>query len=195
MRNSFKVTVHATTRHRATPPENEPRKTNEALPRHVTPQPHPPQKTGNRAGTALRAPATRLGVVDGPHRCAPVADGRRRRRRAGGVRNVGDLRAAAPDPRCGPGRRAHPPSADVTASAGRWAWLLDGRTSGRAATIHAEGCRLATDRARPLTTMRALDALARPGTAACTGCDAAEVLLPILRHGQDEGREEANQPH
>ncbi|MET9959650.1 DUF6233 domain-containing protein [Streptomyces sp. NPDC006326] len=83
----------------------------------------------------------------------------------------------------------------VMAPAGRWAWLLDGRTSGRAATIHAEGCRLAADRARPLTTMRALDALARPGTAACTGCDAAEVLLPILRHGQDEGREEADQPH
>ncbi|WP_328923282.1 hypothetical protein OG429_00505 [Streptomyces sp. NBC_00190] len=31
-----------------------------------------------------------------------------------------------------------------------------------------------------------LDALARPGTTACTGCDAAEALLPILAHGQDD---------
>ncbi|MFF3864112.1 hypothetical protein [Streptomyces sp. NPDC002209] len=34
--------------------------------------------------------------------------------------------------------------------------------------------------------MAALDALAQPGTTACTGCDAAKVLLPILHHGQDE---------
>ncbi|MFA7766322.1 hypothetical protein [Streptomyces sp. NRRL S-448] len=33
---------------------------------------------------------------------------------------------------------------------------------------------------------RALDALARPGTTACTACDAAEALLPILAHGQDD---------
>lgn len=69
----------------------------------------------------------------------------------------------------------------------RWAWVLDGRTRGRAATVHAAGCRLATDRAKPVGTMAALDALARPGTTACTGCDAAETLLPILRHGDDDG--------
>ncbi|MEU3726739.1 hypothetical protein [Streptomyces sp. NPDC031705] len=33
--------------------------------------------------------------------------------------------------------------------------------------------------------MAALDALTRPGTMACTGCDATETPLPILRHGQD----------
>ncbi|CAM5467605.1 hypothetical protein [Streptomyces avidinii] len=32
----------------------------------------------------------------------------------------------------------------------------------------------------------ALDALARPGTTACTVCDAAEALLPILAHGQGD---------
>lgn len=74
----------------------------------------------------------------------------------------------------------------AAASASRWAWLLDGRTRSRAATVHAEGCRLATERAVPVQTMAALDALARPGSAACTGCDAAETLLPILRHGQDD---------
>ncbi|MEV7524600.1 DUF6233 domain-containing protein [Streptomyces sp. NPDC091371] len=68
----------------------------------------------------------------------------------------------------------------------RWSWLLDGRTHQRPATVHAAGCRLATGRATPLGTMQALDALARPGTTACTGCDAAEALLPILRHGQDD---------
>ncbi|MEU7729657.1 DUF6233 domain-containing protein [Streptomyces sp. NPDC040724] len=40
--------------------------------------------------------------------------------------------------------------------------------------------------AHPLGTMQALDALARPGTTACTVCDAAEALLPILAHGQDD---------
>lgn len=34
--------------------------------------------------------------------------------------------------------------------------------------------------------MQALDALARPGTTACTACDAAEALLPILAHGQND---------
>ncbi|MFD7163656.1 DUF6233 domain-containing protein [Streptomyces violascens] len=72
------------------------------------------------------------------------------------------------------------------APAGRWAWVRDGRTRGRAATLHAEGCTMATDRARPLSTTAALDTLARPGTAACTGCAAAETLLPILRHGQTD---------
>ncbi|WP_030732802.1 DUF6233 domain-containing protein [Streptomyces sp. NRRL S-237] len=67
----------------------------------------------------------------------------------------------------------------------RWAWLLDGRTQGRPATVHAEGCGNATDRAHPLGTMQALDALARPATTACTVCDAAEALLPILTHGND----------
>ncbi|GGU30206.1 DUF6233 domain-containing protein [Streptomyces violascens] len=51
--------------------------------------------------------------------------------------------------------------------------------------LHSAGCRLATDHARAPATMAALDALARPGTAACTTCDAAETLLPILHHGQD----------
>ncbi|MFB7256836.1 DUF6233 domain-containing protein [Streptomyces nojiriensis] len=78
---------------------------------------------------------------------------------------------------------AHPRAHTSTPT--RWAWLLDGRTHGRAATVHAEGCPSATDRAHPLGTMQALDALARPGTTACTVCDAAEVLLPILAHGQE----------
>ncbi|MER7001019.1 DUF6233 domain-containing protein [Streptomyces sp. NPDC000410] len=74
----------------------------------------------------------------------------------------------------------------AAAPAAPWAWVLDGRTRRRAATVHAEGCRPATDRAVPVKTMAALDALARPGTTACTGCDAAETLLPILAHGQDD---------
>ncbi|MFG2753949.1 DUF6233 domain-containing protein [Streptomyces xanthophaeus] len=77
------------------------------------------------------------------------------------------------------------PSSRAAAS-GRWAWMLDGRGPGRATTVHARGCRLATDAARPLGTMAALDALTGPGAVACTGCDAAEVLLPILRHGTEE---------
>ncbi|MFD7789577.1 DUF6233 domain-containing protein [Streptomyces nojiriensis] len=48
----------------------------------------------------------------------------------------------------------------------RWAWRLDGRAAGRPAMVHAAGCPGATDRAHPLSTMRALDALARPGTTA-----------------------------
>ncbi len=72
-------------------------------------------------------------------------------------------------PRCRPGGRG-----------------CDGRPQGRPATVHAEGCGNATDRAHPLGTMQALDALARPGTSACTVCDAAEALLPILAHGQDD---------
>ncbi|MGW6617826.1 DUF6233 domain-containing protein [Streptomyces erythrochromogenes] len=81
---------------------------------------------------------------------------------------------------------AHPRT--HTAAPARWAWVLDGRTRGRPATVHAEGCTTATDRAHPLGTMQALDALARPGTTACTACDAAETLLPILAHGRADGR-------
>ncbi|WP_405526324.1 DUF6233 domain-containing protein [Streptomyces avidinii] len=87
---------------------------------------------------------------------------------------------------------AHPRTR-VSAPA-RWAWLLDGRTRGRPATVHAEGCPSATDRAHPLGTMQALDVLARPGTTACTVCGAAEVLLPILAHGQDEVPSPGNRP-
>ncbi|MFJ3861616.1 DUF6233 domain-containing protein [Streptomyces sp. NPDC090085] len=58
--------------------------------------------------------------------------------------------------------------------------MLDGHTRGRAAMVHAEGCPGTTERAHLLGTMQALDALARPGTTACTVCDAAETLLPIL---------------
>ncbi|MFE1877647.1 DUF6233 domain-containing protein [Streptomyces sp. NPDC059496] len=79
---------------------------------------------------------------------------------------------------------AHPRTHTSTPT--RWAWLLDGRAHGRPATVHAEGCPSATDRAHPLGTMQALDALTRPGTTACTVCDAAEALLPILAHGQDD---------
>ncbi|WP_327389074.1 DUF6233 domain-containing protein [Streptomyces sp. NBC_01207] len=68
----------------------------------------------------------------------------------------------------------------------RWAWLLDGRTHGRPAPVHAEGCPNATDRAHPLGTMAALDALARPGTTACTVCDATGALLTIFTHGQND---------
>ncbi|MFI8392180.1 DUF6233 domain-containing protein [Streptomyces sp. NPDC085540] len=79
---------------------------------------------------------------------------------------------------------AHPRTR--TSAPSRWAWLLDGRAHGPPATVHAEGCPSATDRAHPLGTMQALDALARPGTTACIVCDAAEALLPILAHGQDD---------
>ncbi|MFE1873596.1 DUF6233 domain-containing protein [Streptomyces sp. NPDC059496] len=41
-------------------------------------------------------------------------------------------------------------------------------------------------RGHPLGTTQALDALARPGTTACSVCDAAEALLPILAHGQND---------
>ncbi|MFB6514460.1 DUF6233 domain-containing protein [Streptomyces virginiae] len=71
---------------------------------------------------------------------------------------------------------AHPRTR--TSAASRWAWLLDGRIHGRPATVHAEGRRSATDRAHPLGTLHALDALARSGRRACTVCDAAKVLLP-----------------
>ncbi|WP_229876906.1 DUF6233 domain-containing protein [Streptomyces nojiriensis] len=64
--------------------------------------------------------------------------------------------------------------------------MLDGRTHGRPATVHAEGCSGATDRAHPMGTTQALDVLARPGTMACTVCEAAEALLPILAHGQED---------
>ncbi|WP_406052098.1 DUF6233 domain-containing protein [Streptomyces virginiae] len=70
---------------------------------------------------------------------------------------------------------AHPRTR--TSAATRWAWLLDGRIHGRPATVHAEGRRSATDRAHPLGTLHALDALARSGTRACTVRDAAKVLL------------------
>ncbi|MFF3087600.1 DUF6233 domain-containing protein [Streptomyces nojiriensis] len=79
---------------------------------------------------------------------------------------------------------AHPRTR--TSVPARWAWPVDGRAHGRPAPVHAEGCSGATGRAHPLGTMQALDALARPGTTACTVCDAAETLLPILAHGQDD---------
>ncbi|WP_406503164.1 DUF6233 domain-containing protein [Streptomyces sp. NBC_00212] len=74
-----------------------------------------------------------------------------------------------------------------------WAWVLDGRARGRAVTIHSAECRQATDRARPLPTTAALDALARPGTAACTTCDVAETLLPILHHAQADASDTDDQ--
>ncbi|WP_425424572.1 DUF6233 domain-containing protein, partial [Streptomyces katrae] len=60
------------------------------------------------------------------------------------------------------------------------------RTRGRPATVHAEGCPLATDHAVPVKTPAALNALGQPGTTACTGCDAAVTLLPVLAHGQED---------
>ncbi|MEU4732022.1 DUF6233 domain-containing protein [Streptomyces sp. NPDC023588] len=97
---------------------------------------------------------------------------------------MGHRRAAAPLSGVDLGRiPAHPrtrPSAPT-----RWAWLLDGRVHERPATVHAEGCPSSTDRAHP-GTMQALDAFTRPGTTACTVCDAAEALLPILAQGQDD---------
>ncbi|WP_327732890.1 hypothetical protein OG749_02515 [Streptomyces nojiriensis] len=41
-------------------------------------------------------------------------------------------------------------------------------------------------RAHPLGITHALDVLARPGTVACTVCDAAEALLPILAHSRND---------
>ncbi|WP_416371217.1 DUF6233 domain-containing protein [Streptomyces sp. MB09-01] len=73
-----------------------------------------------------------------------------------------------------------------TSAPARGAWLLDGHVHGRHGTVHADGCPSATDRAHPPGTMQALDTLAPPGTTACTACDAADALLPILAHGQDD---------
>ncbi|MFE9413991.1 DUF6233 domain-containing protein [Streptomyces sp. NPDC006704] len=78
-------------------------------------------------------------------------------------------------------RRASPPPP------ARWAWVLARREAGSAVMVHAAGCRLAAGHGREVGTEAALDALARPGAVACTGCDAAEVLVPILEHGQDQG--------
>ncbi|MFE3688261.1 DUF6233 domain-containing protein [Streptomyces sp. NPDC059095] len=64
-----------------------------------------------------------------------------------------------------------------------WAWILD-RPARGPAVLHSEGCRHASERGRPLRTEAALDALAGPGTVACTDCDANDVLVPILHHGQ-----------
>ncbi|MFD7834504.1 DUF6233 domain-containing protein [Streptomyces sp. NPDC059761] len=49
-----------------------------------------------------------------------------------------------------------------------------------------EDCPNATDCAHPLGTRQVLNALARPGTTACTVCGAVESLLPILAHRQDD---------
>ncbi|MER6316919.1 DUF6233 domain-containing protein [Streptomyces sp. NPDC001581] len=76
---------------------------------------------------------------------------------------------------------AHPRTHTSTPT--RWAWLLVGRTHGRPAT----------DRAHPLGTIQALDALARHNTTACTVCDAA-ALLPILTHGQTDAPPPATDP-
>ncbi|MFJ8011012.1 hypothetical protein [Streptomyces sp. NPDC096339] len=67
-----------------------------------------------------------------------------------------------------------------------WSWVIDGLTGSRAATVDARERRLAGNHARPLGTIQALDALDRPGTSPCPGYDAAEALLPILCHGQDD---------
>ncbi|MER5412858.1 DUF6233 domain-containing protein [Streptomyces virginiae] len=112
--------------------------------------------------------------MDVPHRRPPVADRSRRRSRAGREQHLDHRRAAASAARGRP--RVRPRTHTSTPT--RWAWLLDGRAHGRPATVHAEGRPSATERAHPLGTMQALDALARPGTTACTVCDAAEVLLP-----------------
>ncbi|MET9366123.1 DUF6233 domain-containing protein [Streptomyces sp. NPDC006632] len=74
---------------------------------------------------------------------------------------------------------AHRPTTPSTG----WVWRLDRPPRGPA-VLHSEGCRRASERARPLRTEAALDALAAPGTVACAECDAQEVLEPILRHGQ-----------
>ncbi|MFI5704864.1 DUF6233 domain-containing protein [Streptomyces xanthochromogenes] len=65
-----------------------------------------------------------------------------------------------------------------------WVWVLARRG---AAVVHAAGCRLGVGRGREAGTEAALDALARPGSAVCVGCDAAEVFVPILGRGQDRG--------
>ncbi|MET9365810.1 DUF6233 domain-containing protein [Streptomyces sp. NPDC006632] len=69
----------------------------------------------------------------------------------------------------------------------RWAWVLERPPRGPA-ILHSDGCPRATGRARPLDTEAALDALAVPGTTACAACDASEVLVPILHHGQTAHR-------
>lgn len=49
--------------------------------------------------------------------------------------------------------------------------------------IHDTACRHAPPLAKELTTLKALDALARPGAGACEVCDAAAILLPALELG------------
>ncbi|MYV93328.1 DUF6233 domain-containing protein [Streptomyces sp. SID1034] len=68
-----------------------------------------------------------------------------------------------------------------------WVWVLARRGAGGAVMVHAAGCRLGVGRGREAGTEAALDALARPGSAVCAGCDAAEVFVPILGRGQDQG--------
>lgn len=49
--------------------------------------------------------------------------------------------------------------------------------------VHDVDCRHAPPLANELTTLEALDALARPGARACEVCDAAAILLPALELG------------
>ncbi|MFD5575227.1 MULTISPECIES: DUF6233 domain-containing protein [Streptomyces] len=63
--------------------------------------------------------------------------------------------------------------------------MLDGRAHGRPATVHAEGCPSAADRAHPPGTRQVLCVLARPARV-CTVCNAAEALLPSLAHGRND---------
>ncbi|MGW6978358.1 DUF6233 domain-containing protein [Streptomyces sp. NPDC054932] len=94
---------------------------------------------------------------------------------------------AQPSPDSSGATRSHPENPlCVPCTQARRAWLLDGRVHRHPVGVRSEGCPSATDRAHPLGTMQALAALARPGKTVCSVCDAAEALLPILAHGQDD---------
>ncbi|MFE9484783.1 DUF6233 domain-containing protein [Streptomyces spororaveus] len=100
---------------------------------------------------------------------------------------MGDRCTAAPSARCRPGRHPRPPAHPHLVGAGPVV-VAARRPRPRPARHGARGGVPETsERAHPLGTMQALDALARPGTTACTVCDAAEAL-PGYRDviGQDQ---------
>ncbi|MFD6186782.1 DUF6233 domain-containing protein [Streptomyces goshikiensis] len=66
----------------------------------------------------------------------------------------------------------------------RWGWVQRPKPGGRGFTLHDHYCELAADGGAELGIEEALDAMLRPGAEACTRCDAAAVLVPMLQLGQ-----------
>ncbi|WP_405443888.1 DUF6233 domain-containing protein [Streptomyces avidinii] len=164
-----------------------------------TRNPHPDPRTRRRGGPPRPPSLTRRCRAGRPPgqregRRSPVADGRRGWGRAGRVRNVGHRRAAAPAARGGRPRSHSRPSPYPCLGAGP-VGVAARRPHPRAPGHRPRrGLPECTDRAHPLGTMQALDVLARPGTTACSVCGAAEALLPILAHGQDDVPSPGNRP-
>jgi hypothetical protein len=65
-------------------------------------------------------------------------------------------------------------------------WIV--RPAGRRGTVvHDAACPAAAGGGREIGTLKALDALMRPGAEACHNCPAAEILIPALELGQGYG--------